>query len=130
LGGDEFVIMLEGIKSRENAENVANRIQNDLKVPFTIEGYEIFVTASIGIAISSVEYGNAEELLRDTDTMQVVASIIELCQKMGKSIVAEGIETRDQLKLLEELRCSFGQGFLFSKPLDEAAITELINDCR
>ena len=122
--------MLEGIKSRENAENVANRIQNDLKVPFTIEGYEIFVTASIGIAISSVEYGNAEELLRDTDTMQVVASIIELCQKMGKSIVAEGIETRDQLKLLEELRCSFGQGFLFSKPLDEAAITELINDCR
>ncbi|HTZ17798.1 MAG TPA: EAL domain-containing protein [Dissulfurispiraceae bacterium] len=130
MGGDEFVIMLEGIKSRENAENVANRIQNDLKVPFTIEGYEIFVTASIGIAISSVEYGNAEELLRDTDTMQVVASIIELCQKMGKSIVAEGIETRDQLKLLEELRCSFGQGFLFSKPLDEAAITELINDCR
>ena len=58
----------------------------------------------------------------DPNTMQIVVAIVTLCQKMGKSIIAEGIETWDQRKLLEEIRCSYGQGYLFSRPLDEAAI--------
>ena len=62
----------------------------------------------------------------DPDTLQVVMAIVALCQKMGKNVVAEGIETIDQRTLLEEMRCNHGQGYLFSKPLDETAIVEVI----
>ena len=68
LGGDEFVVMLEGIQSSEHAENVATRIQRELDIPFIIEGHEIFITVSIGIALSSVNYERSEEILRDADT--------------------------------------------------------------
>jgi len=68
LGGDEFVVLLEGLKSSENAETVASRIQRNLETPFMIEGHEIFITVSIGIALSSLNYKNAEEILRDADT--------------------------------------------------------------
>ena len=68
LGGDEFVVMLEGIRSSEHAVNVATRIHRELDTPFIIEGHEIFITVSIGIALSSVNYERSEEILRDADT--------------------------------------------------------------
>lgn len=68
LGGDEFVVLLEGIKSVKNAETVASRIQRKLEAPFMIDGHEIFITVSIGIALSSLNYKNSEEILRDADT--------------------------------------------------------------
>ena len=68
LGGDEFVVLLEGIKHSNHAVNVATRIQGELDAPFMIEGHEIFITASIGIALSSLNYERSEEILRDADT--------------------------------------------------------------
>jgi EAL domain-containing protein (putative c-di-GMP-specific phosphodiesterase class I) len=41
-----------------------------------------------------------------------------LARNMGMDIVAEGVETREQLAYLKELKCEYGQGFLFSHPLD------------
>jgi diguanylate cyclase (GGDEF)-like protein/PAS domain S-box-containing protein len=67
LGGDEFTILLDDINEVEDARMVAERIQEALKVPFSLNGYELFTTASIGIAINT---GNQspENLLRDADT--------------------------------------------------------------
>jgi EAL domain-containing protein (putative c-di-GMP-specific phosphodiesterase class I) len=41
-------------------------------------------------------------------------------------VVAEGIETCEQYRLLRNLRCRFGQGYLFSRPLTAEAVTELL----
>jgi EAL domain-containing protein (putative c-di-GMP-specific phosphodiesterase class I) len=41
-------------------------------------------------------------------------------------VVAEGIETREQYRLLRQLGCRFGQGFLFARPLSAEAVTELL----
>ena len=58
--------------------------------------------------------------------MQIVKTIVELARVLGMDVVAEGVETHEQHKLLRDLGCRYGQGFLFSRPLSAEAITELL----
>ncbi|MGD0735257.1 MAG: EAL domain-containing protein [Terracidiphilus sp.] len=58
--------------------------------------------------------------------LQIVRTIIELARVMGMDVVAEGIETREQYRLLRQMGCRFGQGFLFARPLSAEAVTELL----
>lgn len=67
LGGDEFAVLLERIRSVDDAIAVAERIMQVLDQPFFIEGRELHSSASVGIAISQGHYASAEELLRDAD---------------------------------------------------------------
>ncbi|MGB5636952.1 MAG: EAL domain-containing protein [Waterburya sp.] len=67
LGGDEFTILLENISSKSEATLVAESIYQTLTFPFHIKGYELFTTASIGIALSSQGYERPEDILRDAD---------------------------------------------------------------
>ncbi|HYG77903.1 MAG TPA: EAL domain-containing protein [Planctomycetota bacterium] len=57
---------------------------------------------------------------------EIVRAIATLAHNLEMRVVAEGIETAEQLAHLRELGCEMGQGFLFSRPLDEAAALELI----
>jgi diguanylate cyclase (GGDEF)-like protein/PAS domain S-box-containing protein len=68
VGGDEFVLLLDGLRDAADGFRVAERIQTALKQPFQIDGHEVFAAASIGIAPSSIGYESAEEILRDADT--------------------------------------------------------------
>lgn len=67
LGGDEFVILLRNIKDAEQANVIANRLQEELKQPFQLGHHEMFTGASIGITLSTVGYHRPEEVLRDAD---------------------------------------------------------------
>ena len=68
LGGDEFTILLEDIGDASDAIRAATRIQHKLAgEAFVIEDREIFVSASVGIALSSGSANCAEDLLRDAD---------------------------------------------------------------
>ncbi len=64
FGGDEFAILLEDVDGRELAEHVAERILGALRAPLTVAGRDVFVTASIGIAMDAC---NAEDMIRDAD---------------------------------------------------------------
>jgi diguanylate cyclase (GGDEF)-like protein/PAS domain S-box-containing protein len=68
LGGDEFTILLDEINNVSDATCVAERLQQQLAVPFTISGHEVFTTASIGIALSVTGYDRPEDILRDAET--------------------------------------------------------------
>ena len=68
LGGDEFAILLEDLGESAEAERVAGRIHKQLAEPYQLEGHEMFITASIGIALSTTGYQRPEELLRNADT--------------------------------------------------------------
>ncbi len=57
---------------------------------------------------------------------QVVNTIINLSNQLGVAVIAEGIETNQQLKWLEKLGCEFGQGYFFSKPLPASEIEQLL----
>jgi diguanylate cyclase (GGDEF)-like protein len=56
LGGDEFTILLEQIHSLKDAIEVAERIQESLQPGFTVDGHEIFTSASIGIVMGNQQY--------------------------------------------------------------------------
>jgi diguanylate cyclase (GGDEF)-like protein/PAS domain S-box-containing protein len=68
LGGDEFAILLEDIHNPQRAVQVAERIQTELNHVFNIDSHEIYVGASIGIALSTTGYDKGEDMIRDADT--------------------------------------------------------------
>jgi diguanylate cyclase (GGDEF)-like protein len=68
LGGDEFAVLLDGFELDRNVFLVLERIQTTLLQPLLFEEKEVFVTASIGIALSSTGYDRAEDVIRDADT--------------------------------------------------------------
>lgn len=68
LGGDEFIVLLEDIDGVRTALEIALRIQESLTKPFSLNGQEIFTSASIGIALGAPRYHNPDDLLRDADT--------------------------------------------------------------
>jgi diguanylate cyclase (GGDEF)-like protein/PAS domain S-box-containing protein len=67
LGGDEFTILLEGIEDVTDAIHVANRVQEELKLPFELDGQQVLTSASIGIVLSTTSYDHPQDLLRDAD---------------------------------------------------------------
>jgi diguanylate cyclase (GGDEF)-like protein/PAS domain S-box-containing protein len=67
LGGDEFTILLDDLADVSDVSLVANRIQTSMASPFNINGHEIFISTSIGIAFSATDKAQAEELLRNAD---------------------------------------------------------------
>ncbi|HQR15070.1 MAG TPA: EAL domain-containing protein [Nitrospira sp.] len=68
LGGDEFTILLTALPQPEDAGRVARRILDSLAHPFSIEGHEIFISASIGISIFPSDGSTVEALLKNADT--------------------------------------------------------------
>ncbi len=56
----------------------------------------------------------------DDDDTAIVTGTIALAQGLGLQVVAEGVETREQLERLQQLRCELAQGFYFSEPVTDA----------
>lgn len=67
LGGDEFVVILEGVSRVREAALVARRILKAQNRPFAIDGQEIFITTSVGIAIHAGGDQDVEELIKNAD---------------------------------------------------------------
>jgi len=68
LGGDEFTILLDSLKSPDDAIDMARRLLSNLSEQFKLPGREVFITASLGITLSTNGYEHAEDVLRDADT--------------------------------------------------------------
>jgi diguanylate cyclase (GGDEF)-like protein len=58
--------------------------------------------------------------------MQIVSSTITMVQKLGMQVVAEGVETSAQMKLLQGLQCEIGQGYFISRPIPECDLYSLL----
>lgn len=68
LGGDEFTILLNRTGGVSDVVQVAERVQRNLAIPFQIDGYEVFTSASIGIIVSDEIMRQPEDFLRDADS--------------------------------------------------------------
>ena len=60
------------------------------------------------------------------DMASIVSAVTTMAQQLGLRVVAEGIEKEEQLGLLRALGCEFGQGYLFSRPIDADAASALL----
>ena len=65
--GDEFAVLLEAPSGMEEASRVAERLQEGLQAPFDVDGEEVFVSPSIGIALGESPDNRPEEVLRQAD---------------------------------------------------------------
>ncbi len=74
-----------------------------------------------------IDQSFVKELGVDTNDTAIVNSVIALGKSMGLEVIAEGIETVDQLELLKKEGCDQGQGYLFSKPLPVAQLSSLLD---
>lgn len=68
-----------------------------------------------------------DEILTDLKIRFLVKSMIELGQHMEYGIVVEGVETQEQLVILEELGCEIVQGYLFSKPIESGDVLDYLH---
>ena len=68
FGGDEFAILLDAIQDTSDAVRVAEKVQQAISAPFKLASHEAITTASIGVALSTSGYTEAEDIIRDADT--------------------------------------------------------------
>jgi len=67
LGGDEFTVILPDIRSSKDTEGVARKILEAFARPFTLDGHEAFVSASVGITLCPDDADDPERLMRNAD---------------------------------------------------------------
>lgn len=67
FGGDEFMVLLSDYQQDESPADAAQRLRREIARPLTIDGVELFVTGSIGIAVADRAELTASDLLRDAD---------------------------------------------------------------
>ena len=77
------------------------------------------LTFLLGLPIDSVKIdrGFVMRMQDDNQSSAIVESVLDLCNKLSKESVAEGVETAEQLNYLVDLGCTEAQGYLFSRPL-------------
>src|SRR6185369_11943317 len=73
MGGDEFAVLVEEANGRDAPDKVAQRLLAALQPPFSINGSELFVRASVGLTVSTTRNDSAEDLLRNADTAMYTA---------------------------------------------------------
>ena len=81
---------------------------------------------SFPIDIVKIDQSFVRRMLENAKDEEIVRAVINLSATLGLIVVAEGIETAEHLGRLRELGCDYGQGYLFSKPVDAAAIEALL----
>jgi diguanylate cyclase (GGDEF)-like protein len=127
LGGDEFAIVVEGTDDTTAAESVAEKAVTSLNEPYRIDGRDIQVSASIGVAVFPVDGEDADALLRDSALAMYAA------KDMGRN----GVQfyttelrrrTSERIELLASLRTAIdtpGQLSLWYQPKLEIATGRL-----
>jgi diguanylate cyclase (GGDEF)-like protein/PAS domain S-box-containing protein len=73
-----------------------------------------------------IDQSFVRNLKADSDDMILCEAIIMMAHKLGMQVIAEGIETEEQRRLLNAAGCDYGQGYLFSKPLPENDFSRLL----
>ncbi len=74
-----------------------------------------------------IDYSFVTRMLDDVDSMEIVRTIIDLGRNLGKTTIAEGVETDAQLEALREMGCDQVQGFYIARPMPANDATELLD---
>ncbi len=66
------------------------------------------------------------DLASSENTYSIVKAVIKLCQIMSLDVIAEGVETEEQYRILVDLGCEYFQGYYFSKPVAPGQFRSLV----
>jgi len=76
--------------------------------------------------ILKIDRSFVTDMLNNSESEEIVKTILSLGRNLRMKVVAEGVETREQMTLLKSLGCEFAQGYLFSRPVDSAAVARTL----
>jgi diguanylate cyclase (GGDEF)-like protein/PAS domain S-box-containing protein len=102
FGGDEFTVLIEDVEKPEDAVGLAERSIEVFRGPFALEGRELFIKPSIGIAVGEARTKSPEDLLRDADTAMYRAKEGGIGYRVFEPIMYE--QTLRRLKLENDMR--------------------------
>lgn len=71
-----------------------------------------------------IDISFVRELTNNIENEAIVTAIIAMAHSLNLKVIAEGIETEEQLQTLSEKKCDFGQGYLIGKPMDASSFEE------
>ena len=74
-----------------------------------------------------VDQSFVKSMLQDEQSRELVRTTISMAAGLKMDVVAEGVETEAQARVLKEMRCDFGQGYYFSRAVDEPGTAELLS---
>jgi len=67
-------------------------------------------------------------IVNDKENIEIVRTILMLAENLGMDVVAEGVETQEQMSILRQLFCHSGQGYFFSKSMDVIQVEQMISE--
>jgi Amt family ammonium transporter len=79
-----------------------------------------------GLDILKIDRSFVTDMLNNSESEEIVKTILSLGRNLRMKVVAEGVESHEQMNLLKSLGCEFAQGYLFSRPLDAAAVARTL----
>jgi diguanylate cyclase (GGDEF)-like protein/PAS domain S-box-containing protein len=78
------------------------------------------------VSTIKIDRSFVREIARDRRIAPIVRAITDLSHALGAQVVAEGVETAEQLAIIRRLSCDYGQGFYFARPLSADAMSALL----
>lgn len=81
---------------------------------------------SLAIDVLKIDRTFINQMKDNHSGVEIVRTILALATNLGMKVIAEGVETEEQLSQLQSLGCKFVQGFLFARPLDDKSASNLI----
>ena len=132
-GLDKNELMLEITESAyaDNAEQLVTVIENLRKDGFLIEmddfgsGYSsLNMLTTIPIDALKMDMKFIRNMQKDEKSMKLVELVLDIAKFLGIPVIAEGVETEEQLILLKERGCDIVQGYYFSKPVPSEEFTK------
>jgi EAL domain-containing protein (putative c-di-GMP-specific phosphodiesterase class I) len=132
-GLDHDALKLEVTESAytENADQVIQVVESLRKKGYTVEmddfgtGYSsLNMLSAMPINVLKMDRTFIQNIENDEKDVQLVALILGIAKNLDIPVIAEGVETEQQLKLLKDLGCVLAQGYFFSRPLHPAEFEE------
>ena len=118
------------LKNEDNAETTLNRL-HDMGITISIDdfgtGYaSLAYLKRLPIDILKIDRTFTDGIIHDPDDIAIVNAIYGLAKGLGLKLVAEGIETSEQLAKLTEMGVDYGQGYFWSPPISSDQYIELL----
>jgi diguanylate cyclase (GGDEF)-like protein/PAS domain S-box-containing protein len=82
------------------------------------------------VDVLKIDYSFVRDIASDQDSAELVRGILSMAHGLRLEVVAEGVETREQVAILRQYQCELIQGFLFSKALPAEQFASLVNEDR
>jgi diguanylate cyclase (GGDEF)-like protein/PAS domain S-box-containing protein len=122
-------ILMENIEGSLETLFALRELGVELAIDDFGTGYSSLASlARLPIGSLKIDASFVRDLKAGNKHAEIVRSVVSLGSTLGKSVIAEGIETDSQMALLDEIGCEGGQGYLLAKPLSQTDVLRLLRD--